>query len=568
MIPSAFVWLDSLPLTRHGKVDRRALPAPEANGDRRRSGQAPRTAAECQLAAIWSAVLGVKDVSADDNFFELGGDSILSIQVVARANAAGLRITPRQIFQNPTLEALAAVAGAAAAVEAEQGMVEGLVPLTPIQRWFFEQDLAEPNHYNQSVLLEVRRQLSRETLERALDTLAAHHDALRLRFRRTAGGWEQTSIAAASVPLDARPDDLQAGLDISEGPLIRAAYFEPGRLLIAIHHLAVDGVSWRILLEDLARLCGGETALPRKTSSYRQWALALEDYARTPEVQAESEYWAAAAASTFHLPCDFEGGENTEASARAISVALDQERTRALIEQVPAAYHTEINDVLLSALWKVLAEWTGERAVVVGLEGHGREEIAEGLDLSRTVGWFTSLYPVRLEAAMKDWPDGVLKQVKEQLRRVPRRGVGYGVLRYLARDERLAGAAEPEAGFNYLGRFDRGTEGNWFALAGGERGPERSARNRRDHLLDISAAAVGGELRVSWSYCESFHRRETIERLAASYLRALEDLVAHCRSPRAGGHTPSDFPLARLDQKKLDRLLARTRQAASPGGRT
>jgi non-ribosomal peptide synthase protein (TIGR01720 family) len=486
----------------------------------------------------------------------LGGDSILSIQVVSRARERGLRITPRQMFQYPRLGELAAVSGEVAGVgEAEQGKVAGKAPLTPIQRWYFEQELAAPEHYNQSVLVEVKGGVGREDLKRALERLVEHHDALRLRFERTAGGWEQHYGEEVKVELAGQAGGLQEGMDLQAGPLVRAAYLEPDRLLLAIHHLVVDGVSWRILLEDLGRLLAGE-GLPAKTSSYRQWGQALEQYGRAEPLRGELEYWREAAREGFRLPRDFEDGDNTEAALETVGVELDAERTGALLQQVPAAYHTEIDDVLLAALWKTLADWSGRRGVTVAREGHGREEIGAGLDVSRTVGWFTTVYPVRLEGLARDWPGGVLKQVKEQLRSVPRHGLGYGVLRYLG-DRPLAGVEEPELSFNYLGQLDRGlgaTAGR-LALAAGERGRERSPLNRRDHLVDVTAAVTSGRLRVEWNFSRRLHRRETMERLANAYRRALEETIAHCLSPHAGGYTPSDFKDALLSQTEIDALM-------------
>ncbi|HLL47246.1 MAG TPA: condensation domain-containing protein, partial [Longimicrobiaceae bacterium] len=289
MVPSALVALEKLPLTPSGKLDRRALPAPGEDDASRAEHVAPRTDAEAALAGVWRELLRVERVGAHDNFFALGGDSILSIQMVSRAAAAGVRIAPWQVFQHQTLAGLAAVADTAAVVRAEQGEVTGEVPLTPVQRWFFDLALPEPHHWNQALLLEVARPVGPGVLERAVGELLRHHDALRLRFTRDGGGWRQETAAVdGAVPFErvelsgatdaeraAEIERLsaraQASLDLEAGPLLRAVHFDlgadrPGRLLLVVHHLAVDGVSWRILAEDLERACAG-VALPPKTTS-------------------------------------------------------------------------------------------------------------------------------------------------------------------------------------------------------------------------------------------------------------------------------------------------------------
>ncbi|HEX2517681.1 MAG TPA: condensation domain-containing protein, partial [Chloroflexota bacterium] len=626
MVPAAVVVLEALPLSPNGKVDRKALPAPAPDGAPSGAGAVtpPRTPAEHVLAAIWADVLRLERVGIHDNFFALGGDSILSIQVVARANQAGLRLTPRQLFQHQTVAGLAAVAGSAPVVEAEQGIVSGPVPLTPIQRWFFERDLPDPQHWNQALLLEVRLPIDAGHLQAALDHLLVHHDALRLRFTQEAGeagGWAQRvgevegpvpfeRVDLSALPADeqgpavtARATELQASLDLEAGPLLRAALFDLGpdrsaRLLLVIHHLAVDGVSWRILLEDLqaayARLARGEAVrLPLKTTSYRQWAHLLEGHASEEETLAEQSYWlAATSAPASPLPIDLPAPPifNTQGSARSVEVTLEPAATRALLQDVPAAYRTRINDALLTALAQTFAAWTGERSLLVDLEGHGREAVVEGVDLSRTVGWFTSVFPVRLalpegaaagpEGAPED-PGADLKAIKEQLRAVPRNGIGYGLLRYLSpapalesvqaegrtpsdfglRTSDSAGGQAPQVSFNYLGQFDQAApEDSPFRLASESAGPSAAPAGARSHILEINGSVVEGRLRLEWLYSAALHHRETVEALAQTFLRRLTALIEHCLSPQAGGFTPSDFPLAGLDQETVDALFGADRE--------
>ncbi|HLL70296.1 MAG TPA: amino acid adenylation domain-containing protein [Pyrinomonadaceae bacterium] len=618
MLPSAFVMLDALPLTPHGKFDRRALPAPAfERSDAAETFVAPRTATERRLAEIWSQVLGVGNVGVDDNFFELGGDSILSIQIIARANQAGLRLTPKQLFQYQTIAGLASVVGTTNAVEAEQGIVTGNVPLTPIQRLFFEHNASTPHHYNQAVLLEAKEPLDADLLKQTIAHLLLHHDALNLRFMRVQEGWQQFNAAhegetpfhrfdlsahegAEQIEAVERiADELQASLNITDGPLMRVALFDlgegkPQRLLTLIHHLAVDGVSWRILLEDLLtayrQLSRGEAVkLPPKTTSFKQWAERLAAHAQSEAVQSELDYWLAQVdrqASLSPLPVDFRAGENTRASARIVSTALSAEETDALLHEAPEVYHTQSNDLLLTALTKALTKWSGRNALSLALEGHGREEIAEDLDLSRTVGWFTTLFPVTLSLGDARAPGEAprstgdelrsigealrsigeaLRSIKEQLRRTPARGIGYGLLRYLCATgssqreiERLRAIPLPEVSFNYLGQFDQVLPRSApFTLARESCGRLSSPSGRRRHSLEITCGVIGNQLRMDWTYSENLHQRATVERLAESFNAELRALIAHCRSPEAGGYTPSDFPLAELGQEQLDNVFAR-----------
>jgi amino acid adenylation domain-containing protein/non-ribosomal peptide synthase protein (TIGR01720 family) len=591
MVPSAFVTLDELPTTPSGKIDRRALPSPEQAQTGPDSGfAAPRDEAERVLAGIWAEVLRVERVGVRDNFFELGGDSILSIQIVTRAAQAGLRLTTKQLFQHQTVAELAAAAGRGGEAEAaEQGLVTGGAPLTPIQRWFFGQEPADPHHFNQSIIFSVRRSLDVPRLEQALGHLTAHHDSLRLRFRRDEEGWQQ-SFAGTVEAVEVRhldvsalgeaerrsavgraADEVQRSLDLEHGPLIRVALFDggdagPSSLLLVVHHLAVDGVSWRILLEDLQTAYGqleaGEVVrLPAKTTSYKRWAEALDEYARGPELEAEAAYWSRAAGERpAALPVDKSGGENTQASAANVSVSLGREQTQRLLKEVPAAYGTQINDVLLLALARACNEWTGESSLLVEMEGHGREEVAEGVDVSRTVGWFTSIYPVLLKLDGGGVGDQ-LKYVKERLRAVPQRGMGYGLLRYVGREEtrRLMRALpDAELSFNYLGQLDQVLEEDGLLGAGGgdPSGEPFSRRGRRSHLLSINSLVAGGRLQVSWTYSENLHERATVERLAADYIAELERIINHCLTAEASGYTPSDFPLAGLGQEALDGVAA------------
>ncbi|HEY7617982.1 MAG TPA: condensation domain-containing protein, partial [Terriglobales bacterium] len=587
MLPSTFVLLDALPIAPNGKVDRTALPAPDTvRPELSRTFVLPRTPAEETLARIWADLLGLEQVGVHDNFFELGGDSILSIQIIARANRSGLRLTPRQLFEHQTIAALAAAASASDRSLTPQKPVTGDVGLTPIQHWFFEQDMVDAHHFNQAVCLEPDPGLEVAPLEQAVSQLLLHHDALRLRFRGTplrphqfcdAPGKSDiftTVYLPGQAALETFEKELQGSLNLWDGPLIRVALCrldggQSARLLIVIHHLAIDAISWRILLEDLwtayAQVHNGRSVqLPAKTTSFQQWSERLAAYAQTEAVRSELQYWLAAVPNDLaRLRVDHPAGGNTVADVKVVWAALDAEQTQALLQEVPAVYHTQINDALLAALGLAFADWTGGQPLLVEVEGHGREDLFPDIDVSRTVGWFTSVFPVCLDIGRAAHPADALKSVKEQLRGVPKRGVGYGLLRYLCRDEaiaaRLQALPQAEISFNYLGRFGPAQSERAFPA------PEsasflRSPRQKRSHLLEINGMVYGGRLEMGWYYNQGIHRRDTIEALAASFTASLRSIIHHCQSGAFGDHTPSDFALANLEQRQLNRLVARFAQ--------
>jgi amino acid adenylation domain-containing protein/non-ribosomal peptide synthase protein (TIGR01720 family) len=589
MIPAAFVLLDRFPRMPNGKVDRGALPAPDwkTTGDPEPAAP-PRNEIERELVEVWCKVLRIEEVGVHDNYFELGGDSILSIRMVSEAHRRGLQITPMQLFSHQTIAELAGVVGRNGRACFDQGPVTGPVGLTPIQRWWLEQDLEDSHHWNMSTLLDVLEPLDSVLLERAAAELVEHHDALRLRLEKTGAGWSQRideppgNLRLETIDLShlATTDQerelgvaatrVQASLDPAAGPLMALGLFDLGggrsRLLLAVHHIAVDGVSWPILLEDLATAYGQisrgeEVRLLAKTASYKHWSERLRAHSREAELVRESSYWLASPPPAPSLPRDGHTGRDTVAAARVHTVYLAADATDALLRAVPEAYRTQVNDALLTAVLDGFWIWTGRPELLITLEGHGREDVGEALDVSRTVGWFTSLFPATLVRADADSPGERLKEVKEQLRAVPRRGIGYGLLRYLSDDEAISQSLrerpQPEVGFNYLGQFDPGLGGSkLFRLREQSAGSEQSPRASRREPLEIVAMVAGDQLRIDWVYSENRHRRETIETLAQQTLAALQSLIDHCSSPEAGGYTPSDFPDADLDQETLDRLLA------------
>ncbi|MGE0126450.1 MAG: condensation domain-containing protein, partial [Vicinamibacterales bacterium] len=615
MVPSAFVMLPRLPLTPNGKLDRRALPAPVIATNVIRP---PRTPQEELLCALFAETLGVGEVGIDDNFFALGGDSIMSIQLVSRARRAGLAITPRAVFQHQTAASLAAVAAATQepTAEAISDVAVGELPATPIMRWLAERG-GPIGRFSQAMLLTVPAALGIEHLAAALQSVLDHHDVLRLRLDTPAQDWRLSVIPRGSVPardciyradiagldpaerqaLIAKEASLAAGrLAPLAGMMLQAVWFDAGRrasgrLLLVIHHLAVDGVSWRILLPDLeaawtAAVQGKPASLPAATTSFRRWAQALAAEAQRAERLAELPVWTAiqdgAALSLFDGALD--RSRDVTGSARELTLTLPPAITAPLLTRVAAAFHAGVNDVLLTALALAVIDWCrrhgrggATQAVLVDVEGHGREEFgtgSAGLDLSRTVGWFTSLYPARLDPGALDSGrldldealgggeaiGRALKAIKEQLRALPDRGLGYGLLRYLNPQTTAAVAAlpSPQLGFNYLGRFAAPGSADWAGapeavpLGGGD------AALALAHAIEVNAltldGAEGPSLSATWTWAPALICEAEVQDLAESWFRALTALVRHAERPEAGGRTPGDLALLRLTQDEIDAI--------------
>ncbi|WP_229210568.1 non-ribosomal peptide synthetase, partial [Duganella sp. CF517] len=581
MVPAAIMRLDALPLTVNGKIDRKALP--EIARRESRNAEAPQGEVEQALAEIWAQVLRVDSVGRLDNFFELGGDSILTLQIIARARKRGLRFTPKQLMERQTIAAVAAVAkldsGVAASVPAPVAPADTHFAPTPVQAWFFEQRFEDSHHWNQSLLLSATEVVEPALVGQAIDLVVAHHDALRTRYQTGSGGALALSVRAPGASVFERVDlsaegNVAAAVTRVAGLAQRSLTLQnpfkalwmdlgagrAGRLLLVAHHLAVDGVSWRVILEDLQTVHrqlaqGRPVALPVATSSFKDWSAALTRHAASAELAAELDHWRAVVGAVEPTLPGSAAGSNTMADARTIATSLDEARTAELLGDVPQAYRTRIDEVLLAALARTLCAWDGHDSVLVELEGHGREEhLFDGVDLSRSVGWFTTLYPVRLAPARGADVGASLKAVKEQLRQVPASGLGYGVLRYLSDAGRsLADLAYPQVTFNYLGQLDQSFgAGSAWRLAHESTGAERAPASRRRTWLSIDADVYRGELRVRWTYSAKVHDEATIRGLAQSFQDELRGLIGHCLSG-ARGITPSDFPLAGLTQELIDR---------------
>nr|APZ78679.1 nonribosomal peptide synthetase [Cystobacterineae bacterium] len=589
MVPAHFILLEAFPLTPSGKIDRKKLPDPvEAQGPV--TFAAPQSREEQILAGIWATVLKKDSVGIHDNFFSLGGDSILGLQIISRATQQGLRLRPRQLFEHQTIAELARVASSAQVLHAEQGQVTGSAPLTPIQHWFFEQGRAEPQHFNMAVLLDVDPGIDLAVLRRALDAVENQHDALRLRFRREGTAWSQYHAEgeALGIPLeevDVAGSDavegalarLHGSLELERGPLMRAALLRLGsssaRLALVAHHLVVDAVSWGFILEDLltvySQLSSGQAiGLQPKTTSFQHWAKRLEAYAGSPNARAELDAWLAASHrdASHEFPLNDPTAPDTVADAARLVSWLEEGETQLLLNEVPKAYDVQVNEALIAALARTLSAWTGHSTVRMDLEGYGREFLFEDVDVSRTVGWFTALFPLRLHVGAKESVREALARAKDALRRIPRGGAGHGILRYLSPDpsirSRLGAAGPAGIVFNYLGQM--GTIPAHGVVRGAAKeglGPLHSPRAARTHRIELNAVVEAGQrLRLDWTFGAKVLRKETLESLNQAFLSNLRELIRDRAQPAATVRVAADFPAARLSAKDLKSVLKQTKK--------
>ncbi|BBZ69419.1 hypothetical protein MPRS_05120 [Mycobacterium paraseoulense] len=582
MVPVAVVSLDALPLTPNGKLDTRDLPAPEySDADRYR---APSSDVEEVLAGIYAQVLGVERVGVDESFFDLGGDSISSMQVVTRARAAGLTCRTRDVFVEQTVARLARVVGTADGDADLTDEGTGELPATPIIRWLQQVD-GPVDQFNQTMVVEAPAGVTEADVLAVLQALLDRHPMLRLRVDDEGSLTvpEAGSVHAADrlhtvdELSDAAVIEARSRLNPAAGVMVSALFAAPARqLVLIIHHLAVDGVSWRILLEDLniawAQHRGGQqVALPPGGTSFARWAALLSEHAHAPAVIGHADAWRKVAATPPALPA-VDPDTDTYETAEHLSVQLDAQTTRALLGAAPAAFHAGVNDILLIGYALAWAEFSGGSAPIgIDVEGHGRhEELAAGVDLSRTVGWFTAKYPVSLAVGELPWAHvvsgdpalgEVLKEAKEQLRALPD-PLTYGLLRYLNADVDLGGA-DPTIGFNYLGRLGGAaaelSDELWRISRDGSSvtGTSTAVPMPLMHTVDLNAGTAdteaGPQLHANWTWAPSALDREQVARLARLWFEALTGICAHVRSG-GGGLSPSDILPARLTQRQIDEL--------------
>jgi len=587
MIPSAFVKLDNIPYTPNGKVDKKSLPPPDdilISGDNYTE---PVKPVEIILSNIWKDVLKIEKVGINDNFFELGGDSIISIQIISRANQQGIKISPRQIFQHQTIAELSAVAGLKTAETVNQNTVTGKVLLTPVQHRFFDHGFSIPSLFNHSILFEIPSELNSDHLKKSFEFLYKHHDALRLSIEFSGNEILQHNNEVLDINLFSTEDlrnisdndikkvisDISVtyneSIDITKGELIKAVRIitedkAADLLLICIHHLCIDGISWRIILDDLNSLINNfqnnkPPELPLKTSSFLDWSYILKDHAQSNKLKDEYSYWKdlltlkSERIRTDNKP---DPSENTVTSEETVELHLTEETSAVILKDIHKRYNTQINDILLTALILAFYKWQGHNKLLLNLEGHGREDISEKADITRTVGWFTSVYPVMLNISDPSDTGSCIKSVKESLRNIPDSGIGFGLLKYLSNDDEinksLSSFNEPEILFNYLGQMDFNT--GWKIKEGLKLVQDKN--ELRFHIIDINAMTLNNRIKFEFGYSGNFHNRKSIESLSEFYSESINEIIKHCADEKTGtGYTPSDFSAAGLDQSELDDLM-------------
>ncbi len=574
MIPARFVTLDSLPRTSAGKLDRRALAnavATEPTTDASVRAAAPRTETETRLVAIWKDVLKVDEVRIHDDFFEIGGDSLLSIRVIARAGREGIRIAPDRFFERPTIAHMAAAVDSNAERDSttRSGIPTadaiGEAPLTPIQHWFLDAITRHRDHWNQSYLLELGHVLEPRQVGAVVRELVTHHDALRLRLRCRDGRWLQEFPAPDAEP-PFRTVDLRSvapgeystrvveecerehgSLRLEDGRLFRCVLFEGDagwrRILLLGHHLVLDSISWSVILEDLATLVtqaasGHRLRLPRKTAPPRAWAIALAERAALPSVGESADQWLRLPVE----PVDARPGCNRDAEVASIALGIDE--SRRLLQEAPRRLDATAQPVLLAALLMAWHDWTGSDALRIDLEGHGRDVLGEAMDVSRTVGWFTTVFPVHLSLP-SDSPNGsepeidaVVRAVRGALDALPMRGAAHGLTRYLAPDEsvRAALAAQPRPAvlFNHLGTHDLTLPAaSRLRVTDEPQGLARSVEAPRPYVLEINARVECGALIVAVEYSRQAHSPASMERFVGALRGRLEGIARGSSLPVA-----------------------------------
>ncbi|WPL15965.1 Linear gramicidin synthase subunit B [Thiorhodovibrio winogradskyi] len=569
MVPAFLIPCDAFPMTISGKIDRNALPAPTSNELQSSDTYvAPETDLEKLIARIWEDVLGLEKVGIHSNYFELGGDSIMSIRVVARLTEAGHPLSLQEMFKHQTVAELAAALSAGtAAIEADQGLVSGDVPLTPVQRWFFEQRSEEPNFFNQWMVIPTPPALEPAKMKAAIRAISAHHDALRMRYRRDeAGRWSQfqstdldpvpfSVIELAALPepewasrIDAAFARLNRSIDLQQGPLFQVCWLDAGsqqegRLLLIVHHIVMDIVSWSPFIDDLMtayrQLSTHQTPrLPLKTSSFKDWAIALVDFADSPAAVADVGYWTRPFPQAT-LPVDAPDVDHSLSTTASIFADLSVARTQQLLDRLPAMLETRLSHLILAALAIGLSEESKNPLIQIKVEGQGREPIGTDLNLSRSLGWFTSFYPVTFSINTSQHLIGKMRAAIQTIEAVPGRGISYSALRYLRSDDIITRAMrampEPQIAFNFTGQTDaadtpdesvsndrsswgRLTETGKIQLAESDQGPRR-------HLIEIGAGIMRGRLRFRFAYGARRFQEATIQGYCDSVISVLERLI-------------------------------------------
>ncbi|WP_339704467.1 condensation domain-containing protein [uncultured Kriegella sp.] len=587
MIPSAIHLIDEIPTLPNGKVDRSGLLALSRETPSETGLKKPKSEIEKQLVQIWEEVLNFNPISIEDNFFEIGGDSILSIQIISKARKVGILLQPNQLFENQTIAELSLFAANNVSEPMTNEKVEGEVPLTPIQHWFFENHLIAPHFWNQIIKVSNIDSIPFDSIKLTINALISHHDALCLSFVQTDNKWvartlrknENNSCHHIDISSERKIEEqkrlinealitAQENCRLDNGELFRAYYFEcgdtqPNSIFLIAHHLIVDMVSWSIIFNDFSSALqllkdGQEINFNQKTASIKVWSEYLVALSNSDEFQKEIEYWKQQHFESHTLPQDFDVDKEVfeERSFAIHQSFLNEGDTDLLINEANEAYNSEVEDLLITALIKTICQWGDLSNFCLGLERLGRTADTISVDVSDTVGWFTSFFPIRLNYESGGNDGELIKTTKERLRTVPNGGIGYGLLRYLSNNKSFKAFLnqEPEVIFNYLGNkkenHNKSYEQYELLWDG-----TRHALSERSHKLEINMSIIKNVLNIRWSYCTEIHKEDTVILLAKRFDENLKAILQHCTTKETMDYTPSDFPEAGLSQEDLDNLL-------------
>lgn len=579
MIPAYFVQVDNIPLTHNGKVDISALPEPNVNLET--NYESPRNDLEQKIADVWAEVLGIKKVGINDNFFEVGGDSIKAIQIVSRLSKYNIKLETRNLLKYPFIKDLIKCVEIDTKVEKSNEVIEGKVECTPIQKWFFKHRFEGMNHFNQSMIIYNKDSFDENLVRKTFSKITEYHDALRMKYdvqdenviQYNKGIKEGNNYSLEVIELYDQDDyrseilkeekRIQESIDLKSGPLVKLALFktkEGDHLLITIHHLVVDGVSWRIILEDFKYIyllikLGKEVQMPNKTTSYMEWAKELKEYVMKNEFKKERSYWKNVVSSQELLDVDKKVELRLLKDSGSEEVKLSKEYTNKLLTGVNKAYNTEINDILLTALGASIKLWKGINNIIVNLEGHGREEIIKDVDITRTVGWFTSQYPVLLDMKNSNDIPYTIKTIKEYMRCIPQKGISYQMLKYSDREDYKENLDfKEEISFNYLGQFDEDINTKLFAnssiIAEHSITPNFILLNK----LNINGKIINGHLEFTILYNKKEYKEESILKFTNIFKSKIEEIIRHCIEKDDTEKTPSDFGCRDLSLNDFDKI--------------
>lgn len=569
MIPVYFVQLDEIPLTQNGKVNFAALPEPGHSKQTIPTERAQSEIEEISLV-IWEEVLGAEGLTVYDNFFELGGDSIKAVQIVSRLYNQGISLNVKDILTYHTIASISAKAVMVLADQYEQEPVQGKKTLSPIESWFFTQDFENPAYFNQSILLKLNRELDLSLLEKAFVKLVEQHDSLRMNYdadqkelffnsSHLAENFIVERLETTAATFVSACEMIKGSFDIQKDLLFKAALFTDAagdeKLFLTAHHLLVDGLSWRILLEDLYNfyhaLLNGETITIAKTASLKDWQTALAEYASSDEIKEEEAHWSALAERKFEIPVESETMDWSAENALKIRRVLDDKNTAFLLKEAHHIYQTDVPVLLNTALALTLKEWTLQHTFIIEQENHGRH--LDGLNLSRTLGWFTAMYPVKIELISGSLNEQI-KSVKEQLASTPGKGLGYGVRKYSSAPD-LTPAQQTEIRFNYLGQFDKELNNDLFSYSSQSTGRDTDPVNKMTAKLELNCMVVAGGLSAELTYNQKAHQESTMNWFMELFFSKLESILYHIKNEDEQHFTPSDFDAVTLDQEELDSLF-------------